>query len=104
MTKNPLVNAIAATAYITLVASFLFYGTKAIGPVDGLIVPVAMLSLFVLSAAMMGYLFLYQPLQLFFEGRQKEAAKLFVETVGIFACITVAIFLALFLIPISSGH
>ena len=88
MSKNPFLNALAATAYITVIASVLYYGLQAITPVDSVMVPITLLSLFVLSAAMMGYFFLYQPAQLFFENRQKEAVKLFLATAAIFACIT----------------
>ena len=98
MSKNPFLNAVAATAYITAIASALYYGPKTLAPVDSVFVPIVLLSLFVLSAAIMGYLFLYQPAQLFLENRQKEATKLFLVTVAIFACITaVMIFIAFFL-------
>lgn len=95
MTPNPFINALAALSYVTLVASIMFYGSHAIGPVDGLIVPVSFLSLFVLSAAMMGYFFLYQPLRFLFEGKPEEATKLFLSTVAVFACTTGAAFLLL---------
>ncbi|OGG78487.1 hypothetical protein A3A36_01615 [Candidatus Kaiserbacteria bacterium RIFCSPLOWO2_01_FULL_52_12b] len=95
MSNNPFLNAFAAAAYITAVASVLYYGPKTVAPVDGVIVPIAFLSLFVLSTAMMGYFFLYQPARLFFENRHKEAAKLFLLTTAIFACITAAAMFAL---------
>lgn len=88
MSKNPFLNALSATAYIAVVASVMFYAPKTSMPADGVIVPIAILSLFVLSAAMMGYFFLYHPVQLLIEGKQKEATKLFLSTVAIFACIT----------------
>lgn len=88
MTKNPLLNAAAATVYIFLIASVLYYGPKKIVPVDSVIVPIIFLSLFVLSAALMGYFFLYQPARLLIEDKQKEAVKLFLVTVVIFAGIT----------------
>ncbi|OYV63163.1 MAG: hypothetical protein B7X03_02885 [Parcubacteria group bacterium 21-58-10] len=88
MSKNPFVNALAATAYIAVVASALFYGPQRMAPVNGVIVPIAFLSLFVLSAALMGYFFLFQPLQLFFQHKQQEAARLFLSTVAVFAGFT----------------
>lgn len=94
MSKSPFVNALAATAYITAIASVLYYGPGKSFEIDGVIAPVIFLSLFVLSAAMMGYFFLYQPVQFFFEGKPKEATKLFIMTVIIFACITAAILLS----------
>lgn len=98
MTDNPFVNALAATTYIIVVASAVFYGPHGNDADSGIIVPVAVLSLFVLSAAMMGYFFLYRPLLLLSEGRKQEASKLFLSTVAVFACITVVLFGALMLI------
>jgi hypothetical protein len=89
MTKNPFINALAATVYIAIVASVLFYGPKNSGPGGALIIPIAMLSLFTLSAAVMGYIFLYQPLRLYAEGEKPRAVRLFLQTVAIFAVITV---------------
>ncbi len=37
------------------------------------------------SAASMGYLFLYQPLQLYLEGEKKKSVDLFLKTLGVFA-------------------
>lgn len=94
MSKNPFLNALAAIAYIVGIASILYYGPGKSFVVDGVIAPIIFLSLFVLSAAMMGYFFLYQPVQFFFEGKPKEATKLFLTTVVVFACITVALILS----------
>ncbi|MFA6408458.1 MAG: hypothetical protein WCW36_03260, partial [Candidatus Paceibacterota bacterium] len=98
-TRNPLLNAAAATAYIAAISSALYYVPKTMNPaMEGPIVPAAFLSLFVLSAAMMVYFFLYQPAQLFFENKSKEAAELFLSTVIIFALVTgVIISILLFL-------
>jgi hypothetical protein len=52
-----------------------------------------LLGLFVLSAAVMGFLFLYEPLCLYMENHKKEAVVFFAKIVGVFAC-----FVALFLI------
>ena len=89
MTKNPLVNAFAAMLYISLVASVLFYGPKQTAPVNSVIVPIAMISLFTLSAAAMGYFFCFTPLQLYFDGKKKQAVNLFAQTVFIFGVFTV---------------
>jgi hypothetical protein len=94
MNRSPLINALGATAYITLIASVLYYGPGKSFVIDGVIAPIILLSLFVLSAAMMGYFFLYQPAQLFFENKPKEAARFFITTVLIFACVTAAIILS----------
>lgn len=96
MTKNPFVNAFAALLYITLVASVMFYGMSHTGPVKSVIVPITMISLFTLSAAIMGYLFLYQPLQLYLDGKKKDAVNLFLQTVAVFGGITSLILVLLF--------
>lgn len=94
MNKNPFLNALAATAYISLVASIMYYGPKESIPEPSVMIPIAVLSLFVLSAAMMGYFFLYQPVLYLIEGNAKEATKLFLMTVFSFACITGTMVLA----------
>lgn len=58
--------------------------------------PVVFLSLLTLSVTVMACLFFYQPLQLFIEGKKKEAVKLFVQTVGVFGAITVVVLIILF--------
>ena len=97
MTKNPLLNALSATAYIALVATIMNYGRELNAPEEGVLVPLAILSLFVLSAALMGFIFFYQPAQLYLEGRQKEAVNLFLKTLGFFAGITLLLLIVLFL-------
>ena len=92
MTKNPFLNALSATIYIILVASVMFYGTEHTKPVNSVIVPIAVLSLFSLSAVLMGYFFLYQPIQLYLDGKKKYATSLFVQTILVFAIITAGIF------------
>lgn len=89
MTKNPFLNALSGLAYICLVSSLLFFGPHASQPKDTILIPIAMLSLFSLSAAMMGLLFFYQPILLFLEGHRADATKLVLQTIGSFAGITV---------------
>lgn len=95
MTKNPFINAVAASLYISGVSIFMFFGNNLFGPKDTFITPIAILSLFTLSAAVMGYLFLYQPIMLFLDGHKKNAVNLFVQTVAVFAGITILLFVLL---------
>ncbi len=95
MTKNPILNALAAVAYIAIVASLMFYAPKDIDSVDSVVVPIAMISLFTLSAAVMGFLFLYKPGELYFNNNKKEAVMLFIKTVLTFAVITILVFATL---------
>lgn len=100
MSKNPIVNAFSATAYIVAVASLMYYGLKSLEHDETVLIPIAMLSLFVLSAAVMGFIFFYQPAQLYLNGETARALDLFLKTLGAFACITLAIFTVLFLMNI----
>jgi hypothetical protein len=49
------------------------------------------------SAAIMGYLFLSEPLYLLMENRKQEAIIFFAKTVGIFACFVAIFAILLFL-------
>jgi hypothetical protein len=92
MTKNPFYNAISAIAYIALVVLLLtFMETVTSGP-DTFLAPIMMISLFTLSAAVMGYIFVYQPLRMYLEGEKEKAVQLFLQTVGIFGGITILLF------------
>lgn len=86
--RHPIFRAALASAYIGCVV-LVIHGLSILaddGGNDGfLIIPVAMLSLFVLSAAVMGYLFLSEPVMLFMDNRRKEAIAFFLKTVAAFA-------------------
>lgn len=97
MTKSPILNAFAASFYITLIALFMYFGTKHIPREDTVLAPIAMISLFTLSAALMGYFFCYTPLQLYFDGKKKQAVQLFLQTVAVFGVFTIVMLTLLFL-------
>jgi len=63
---------------------------------DTFFAPVMVLSLLTLSVAVMAFLFFYQPLMLFIDGKKKEAVNLFVKTVGFFAVFTSVVLVLLF--------
>ena len=91
--KKPIIRAVAAVAYIVVIVFVVNAVTQAL-PRQTIFIPMAMLGLFVLSAAVIGYLFIYEPFILHSGGKKEEAVKDFLQTVGIFACF-VAIFVAL---------
>ena len=97
MTKSPILNAGAALAYIAGLVTLLIYGLAPIKE-QGIIAPITMLCLLVLSVLMMGYTLLLAPLQLFFERHIREGFVLFVRTLAAFACITATIVLILILV------
>ena len=89
MTKNPLINALSASVYIILVITVMTFATKPLqNKPDTFFTPVVFLSLLTLSVAVMAYLFFYQPLMLFIEGKKKESVKLLTQTIGFFAIFT----------------
>lgn len=97
--KKPFLHALAAALYITcivLVASTIGGALKA--KPDTIIIPMTMLSLFVLSAAVMGFLFVYEPVRLLVENKKQEALIFFGKTVGFFACFVVGYTLLMFLV------
>ena len=97
MTKNPFINAGAAAAYIGAVVLFINFVSHPDTPDSGtLFVPLAMLSLLVLSVLMMAYCFFFTPVQMYLNGQKKEAVRLFSASVATFAGIVV-VFLGILL-------
>ena len=89
MTKNPFINALGAAGYIVFIVFIMNLIMKTQGDKpDTPFAPFIFLSLLTLSASVMAYVFFYQPVQLLLDGKKKEAAKLFTQTVGVFAVIT----------------
>jgi hypothetical protein len=97
MSKNPVLNAAVAFGYI--VAIVLVISQFVDGAVEdsgfALLIPMAMISLFTLSAAVMGYVFLFEPVKMFMAGEQKKGVTLFLQTTGIFAVLVAGLFIAL---------
>jgi len=95
MTKNPFYNSGIALLYIVTIVSLLKVGSLLFSEQkDNILMPMGALSLFVLSAAIMAYIFLYQPIIMFLDGKRKEGVHLFLSTVGIFAVITFVVLLS----------
>ena len=86
--KNPYLNSIWAELYIILVVSVMHAISRPNTP-DSFIDPVAALSMLVLSASVMGYIFLGEPLQLYLDGEKKKSVAFFMKTVISFAAITI---------------
>ncbi len=92
MTKNPFLNAAVMNLYIILVACVMFFGMEHTKSNNTIVVPIAVISLFSLSATLMGYFLLFNPVILYLDGKKKEATSLLVNTIITFAVITAAIF------------
>jgi hypothetical protein len=96
MKNNPILNAILAVLYICAVASVMSYAENHVKGEDTIFAPIAFISLFTLSAAVMAYLFVGQPLQLYLDDKKKEAVDLFVRTLAVFAGLTAIALIAFF--------
>lgn len=97
MTKNPFINALSASAYIILGVTVMTFVSQPLqNKPDTFFTPIVFLSLLTLSVVVMSFLFFYQPIMLFIEGKKKEAVNLFIKTVGIFAAITIIFLVLLF--------
>lgn len=96
MSKNPFLNALGASTYIILIVSVMTFVTQPLrDKPDTFFAPVMVLFVLTLSVAVMAFLFFYQPLLLFIEGKKKVAINLFVKTVGIFAVMTALVLMLL---------
>lgn len=97
MSKNPFLNALSASSYIVLVTAIINFASQSLsGKPDSFFAPVIFMSLLTLSVAVMAYLFFYQPLQLFIQGKKKESVDLFVKTTLFFAIFTIIFLVLLF--------
>ncbi|PIN87995.1 hypothetical protein COV12_00855 [Candidatus Woesearchaeota archaeon CG10_big_fil_rev_8_21_14_0_10_32_24] len=93
--KRAFIDAIGTTAYIILVVSFIFSLQVLAPKEDIVIIPIAMLLLFVTSAAITGFLVFGKPVMLYIDGKKKEAVSLLGYTLGILFLITIIFFIFL---------
>jgi hypothetical protein len=100
--KNPIVmfagiNALGTALYVALVSSFIFYASDILGEgtEDTVLIPIAMLLLFVLSASITSFLVLGKPILWYLDGKKKEAVALLMATLGFLFLLTLIAFLGL---------
>ena len=92
MKLNPFLHATAAVGYIGAIALFMrFIESRHHDTPDTILNGVGFISLFVFSAAVMAFLFFYQPLLLLTENKKAEALSYFLKTLGTFGAITVIV-------------
>ncbi len=95
--RRALIDSVGTVLYIILVASLMFYLQDPDSP-DNLpapIIQIAMLSLFVCSAAITGFLVFGKPVMLYIDGKKKEAVALLGYTIGILVLFTIIFFILL---------
>ena len=99
VTKAAVKNALATVIYIALIGSFLYYAPKIFpGPdPDTALLPITMLLLVVLSAAITGFLIFGGPVRWYLDGKKKEALSLITRTLLVFFGITLVSLITLFL-------
>jgi hypothetical protein len=94
ITIRALIDALATTLYIILIVSFIFSLQNPDTPdKGGILIPVAMLLLFVSSAAITGFLVFGKPIMLYLDGKKKEAVSLLGYTLGFMIMITILAFI-----------
>lgn len=93
--KRAFIDSVGTTAYIILVVLFIFSLQIFALKKDIIIIPIAMLLLFVCSAAITGFLVFGKPLMLYVDGKKKEAISLLGYTLGMLFLITLIFFIFL---------
>ena len=93
--KNAFKNSIGTTLYIILIVSFIFSLQVFASKKDTIMIPIAMLLLFVCSAAITGFLVFGKPVMWYIDGKKKEALSLLGYTIGILVAITIICFILL---------
>ena len=85
-------DAVGVLAYVAIVATVMSNGEKWFGNMAGVWGPIAILMLFVSSAAVVGMLVFGRPILVFLEGRKREAVQMVLLTIGSLAVLTLAVF------------
>ena len=93
--KRAFINGFGTAAYIILIVLFVFSLQSFAQKKDTIIIPMAMLLLFVTSAAITGFLVFGKPAMLYLDGKKKEAVSLLGYTIGILFLITLIFFIIL---------
>jgi len=94
----PFLSALGVVIYVVLVALLMMNGDAIFGTAQTVVAPIAVLLLFVLSAAVVGALILGKPLMMYLDGEKKDAVKMFIRTVLWLVVFTLTALLALMII------
>ena len=93
--KSSLINSVIALLYISGVALLMTNAQNIFGKGDNVFTGIAVLMLFVISAAIMGFVILGRPILMYLDGLKKEAVKLFYLTIAWLILIAAIIFIGL---------
>lgn len=97
--KYASLNALGTFAYVILITIFFYFARLGFfGDGNPIIIPMAMLMLFVFSAALTGSLVLGKPIMWYLDGKKREALKLFAYTLVALFILTVIAFIILIIL------
>lgn len=97
--NNPYLNACAAFAYILGGATFMYMVPESyFDSIFPVFVISLILSLLVLSVALMGFFFFYKPARLFLDGKHAEAVQFFLKTVSTFFILILVLLVVIVLV------
>lgn len=88
MRWNPFLNALGAALYVWGIGFLIHYLSSLHRTPNSTVGSIAAMSLVTFSAAIMGFLFFYRPVQLLIEGNKREAVLFFLKTLAAFGVIT----------------
>lgn len=75
-------HSVGIIAYIAFVSLFMFFGEELFGKEDTYLMPIVFLTLFTLSAAVVGSLMFGKPVMLYLDGKKRDAVQLAGATIG----------------------
>ena len=93
--KRAFVDSLGTAVYIMLIVSLISYLQRFSELKDNVIIPIAMLLLFVTSAAITGFLVFGKSAMLYIDGKKREAVSLLGYTIGMLVIITIIAFIFL---------
>jgi len=90
--RQALINALGTAVYVILIASLMYLAEEGVfGENPSVFIPIAMLMLFVFSAAFTGFLVFGKPVMWYLDGKKKEALSLLFYTLSFFLFITLIV-------------
>lgn len=95
--KKPFLYSLAAALYIVLLVSVMSLSSSMMPKEDNIFMPMLALSLLVLSALVMAFLFLSEPVKLYLEDQKKEAFSFFTKMIACFACFVIIFLILVFI-------
>lgn len=93
--RYALINSFGTALYVAMIASLMSSMEGGFFPEKTILAPIAMLMLFVFSAAFTGFLVFGKPIMWYIDGKKKDAIALLSYTMAIFLAIIVLVWVVL---------